>query len=200
MDQNVINMLMSSVESIRTALDTSPDSWREHTQAIRNMMASLEFRDTSPDDSRKEWQVSVITVFQRVAHADVDHGGSVVLDIADWCLKQSVVLIQLYPDDVALLALIGENWLLRAQQPLINIHHAEQSSVSSGDSQNATLSCPERQARAQNAALEAKQRLDTADYVEARTLLLPAVEYLKRAVDAAHAQDKIYGALLVKVR
>jgi hypothetical protein len=37
------------------------------------------------------------------------------------------------------------------------------------------------------------------DYVEARGILLPAVEYLKRAVDAAHTQGKISGDLLSTV-
>lgn len=48
-------------------------------------------------------------------------------------------------------------------------------------------------------SLETQRRLDTADYVEARALLLPAIEHLKRAVDVAHAQDMINGTLLVKV-
>lgn len=85
--------------------------------------------------------------------------------------------------------MIGENWLLRAQKPLSNIHRAEGSSTDSDDSHN----------QMGTSSLETQRRLDTADYVEARALLLPAVEYLKRAVDVAHAQHLINGALLAKV-
>lgn len=46
---------------------------------------------------------------------------------------------------------------------------------------------------------EAEQRLHTADYVEARGLLLPAVDYLRQAVDRATSQDSLTGPLLVTV-
>ena len=44
--------------------------------------------------------------------------------------------------------------------------------------------------------MEAESRLHTADYVEARGILLPAVEYLRRAVEMARTQDKLTGDLL----
>jgi hypothetical protein len=44
----------------------------------------------------------------------------------------------------------------------------------------------------------AEQFLHTADYVEARGILLPAIEYLQRAVDNAHVQGSVTGALLVQ--
>ena len=47
---------------------------------------------------------------------------------------------------------------------------------------------------------EAEQRLHTADYVEARGILLPATEYLQRAVDAARSQGNVTGSLLSTVR
>ena len=47
---------------------------------------------------------------------------------------------------------------------------------------------------------EAEQRLHTADYVEARGILLPATEYLQRAVDAARSQGNVTGFLLSTVR
>lgn len=46
---------------------------------------------------------------------------------------------------------------------------------------------------------EAEQRLHTADYVEARGLLLPAVDYLRRAVVQAISQKLLSGSLLVTV-
>lgn len=93
--------LMSTVELIAATLDTAPDSWRAHLQSIQNITAVLEFSDTHPDQSRRQWQLPLITVFQRVAYADADSGG--VPDIANWCLKQMVTLLQIYPEDIELL-------------------------------------------------------------------------------------------------
>ncbi|CAI6332134.1 unnamed protein product [Periconia digitata] len=198
MEQGTANSAMSKLELIRIALDTSPDGWKDHLESIRSMMASLDFSDASQGESQREWQLSVLTVFQRVVHVGIDNEGSDVQDIMEWCLKQSLVLIHFYPEDVTLLALIGENWLLRAQKPLLNIHQEEQSSVSSGDSQYPMSTSVEAQSQTESAKFEAERRLDAADYVEARALLLPAVEYLKRAVAAARIQNKITGVLLTK--
>lgn len=49
------------------------------------------------------------------------------------------------------------------------------------------------------AAAEAEARLHTADYVEARGILLPATEYMAEAVEAATAQGVISGDLLATV-
>lgn len=46
---------------------------------------------------------------------------------------------------------------------------------------------------------EAEERLHAADYVEARGLLLPAVDYLQRAVVQATSQNLLSGVLLVTV-
>ncbi|KAL6159530.1 hypothetical protein ACJBU6_01968 [Exserohilum turcicum] len=43
---------------------------------------------------------------------------------------------------------------------------------------------------------EAQERLNGAHYVEARALLLPAIDYLERAVGAAKAQGSLNRALL----
>ena len=55
----------------------------------------------------------------------------------------------------------------------------------------------DRQVRRNNA--EHESRLYMSDYVEARGILLPAVEYLKRAADAARTQEKLTGDLLSTV-
>jgi hypothetical protein len=99
-------------------------------------------------------------------------------------------------------AVIGQNWLLRAQKLLCRIHHTEQGSSSSGSagSQDPPLSSSEEQRRAIKATIEAEDRLHSADYVEARGILLPAVEYLKHAVDAAVLRNDLSGSLLSMVR
>jgi hypothetical protein len=102
MDNDAVHSLISTVELISTNLDTRPESWREQLQAIRNITTSLEILDTSPDDARKQWQLSLVSIFQRVAFGDADNGA--VQDVADWCLRQALVLLQLYPEDVEVLA------------------------------------------------------------------------------------------------
>ncbi|KAF2705330.1 hypothetical protein K504DRAFT_440449 [Pleomassaria siparia CBS 279.74] len=194
MDEHMVGTLMSTIELIASTLDTAPDSWRDQLQAIRNITATLELLDDTPNQVRKHWQLPLISVFQRVAYADADNGG--VLDIANWCLRQMLRLLLVHPDDVDLLALVGWNWLLRSQKFLARIHCAEWESVSSETSQIHSLSQSEEQRQAITAAVQAEDRLQTADYVEARGTLLPAVDYLRRATAVAQAQEKITGLLL----
>jgi hypothetical protein len=102
MDGTAVHTLMAAVDQISTNLDVRPSSWREHLQAIRNTTTSLEFFDTTPDEIRKQWQIPLISVFQRVAFADADNGA--VADLADWCLRQALTLLPLYPEDPDILA------------------------------------------------------------------------------------------------
>lgn len=201
---------MSTAEHITTALDANHESWRDHLQAVRHITAVLEFTDTNSNETRRVWQTTLITVFQRVAYADADSGG--VSDISDWCLKQAVTLLPLYPENVDLLTrkytrsfvmmqylekiVIGRNWLSRAQRSLAKIHLSEQNSSCSGGSPSMPLSTSEENRRTRRSDNEAESRLYTSDYVEARGILLPAVEYLERAAEAAHTQGKMTGDLL----
>jgi hypothetical protein len=95
---------------------------------------------------------------------------------------------------------IGKNWLLRAQKPLASIQRIEGDSSSSGASLPLAHSNDHDQPRVSRATVFAEERLHTAEYVEARGILLPATEYLQRAVDAAQAQNKANGEHLSTVR
>lgn len=81
MDANATEALVSTVELIEATLNANPDSWRDHIQAVRNITSSLELSDPTPNSVRKQWQMPLITTFQRVAFADADNGG--ILDIAN---------------------------------------------------------------------------------------------------------------------
>ncbi len=52
---------------------------------------------------------------------------------------------------------------------------------------------------AERAVIEADARAHTADYVEARGMLIPAVDYFSRAVDAADENGRLSGELLSEV-
>jgi len=100
---------------------------------------------------------------------------------------------------------LGQAWLSRSQSILARIHRQEGSS-SSGSSGRPTASdrlsytSSEDAREAERAAVEADARAHTADYVEARGLLLPAVEYFARAVNTAERNGLLRGELLSEVR
>lgn len=93
---------MSTIELISTNLDAHPESWCDYVQAFRDTTTSLELVAGGHDQAQKQWQLPVITTFQRVAFADADNGP--VQDIADWCLRQALALLQFCPQDVDILA------------------------------------------------------------------------------------------------
>jgi hypothetical protein len=102
MDYSAVRSLMATVELISNNLDSWPESWRQQLPAVRNTTGTLEIIDTVPNEATKQWQLSLISVFQRVAFGDADNG--VVQDVADWCLRQALTLMRLYPQDVEVLA------------------------------------------------------------------------------------------------
>lgn len=182
MNNQMIHRLMAAVQLINTNLDTAPGSWRNQVQAIRSITSTLELTDRTPDNTHRGWQVAFIYVAQRVAFADADNGS--VTDVADWCLRQLLALLTLYPNDVEILNLIGRNWLLRAQKALASIARAEDGPLYRDQSNSYSSHA-------------ATQRLNDAHYVEARGLLLPATDYLQRAVEAARVQGNLTGPLVV---
>lgn len=121
---------------------------------------------------------------------------------------------------IDLLTGIGSWWLSRAQPSLARIHAVDGSSSSSsgGYSSRPGTSSAEQPATgdvedsdsdsdsededglALQAQQEADARLNTADYVEARGLLLPAIDYLRRAIETTDAAGQApTGRLLTMV-
>lgn len=94
--------------------------------------------------------------------------------------------------------MIGRNWLSRAQKSLANIYRSDRGSSSSSAASTSALQ--EGEARGERALAEAEQALNTADYVEARGILSPAIDYLQRAVNSEYARGTVSGTVLVNVR
>jgi hypothetical protein len=201
-----IQELLATLGEIKRTLDSSPDSRPAELERIRNTITSSQ--DISPNGANRHWQIALVGTFQSVAFTNADDG--MVPDIASWCLRQATTFVQQFPQDVEFLAceslqplrsqllivdaVIGRNWLLRAQKALASIHRTESGSsssedLSSGQTNGVTDPFDERETRSNGA-----------DYVEARMLLLPATEYLARAVVAARAQGNIIGSILSTVR
>jgi hypothetical protein len=150
--------------------------------------------------NRTTEQSYVIAGLQRLAYTDADN--SEVSDIAGWCARQWLVILQRDGQNLGALRGIGQTWLARAQPSLMRIHRVDRSSTSSGSSSqwsapSLTSSEDERQNAA--ATAEAERRSGTADYVEARGFLQPATEYFERAVAGASSQGALSGDLLTTV-
>lgn len=95
---------------------------------------------------------------------------------------------------------------MRSQETLARIHRQEGSS-SSGRSSGRPYSGSDRMSYTssddardtERAISEADTRAHTADYVEARGLLLPAIEYLSRAVTLCEDAGRVNGDILSMV-
>jgi len=90
---------------------------------------------------------------------------------------------------------LGQGWLLRSQTSLARIQ-CDEGSPSSGSSGGQAQEAVE----IARAAADATARRHTSNYVEARGTLIPATEYLTRAIHAAERQGILRGQLLSLVR
>ena len=100
---------------------------------------------------------------------------------------------------------LGQAWLARSQNVLARIHRTEGSSSSGSSGRPRSLSdrfaysSSEEARDAERATAEADARAHTADYVEARGMLIPAVDYFSRAIDVAERNGQLTGELLSEV-
>jgi hypothetical protein len=186
-EEQRIDACKTATDQIYTMLRCSPQQWRNFLGLARTIMTQLDSTTFMEQATRTAEQVSIIAALQILAFKDIDNGA--IVDIASWCSRQWLVLVQRDATNVSALRGLGQMWLSRAQPALARIHMS-QSRAASG-----TSGSP----RSESAA-EAERRVGTADYVEARGLLQPAAEYLERAVTAASNQSVISGDLLAKVR
>lgn len=102
------------------------------------------------------------------------------------------------------LAGLGFHWLKKAQPHLAIVHVEDRSSSSAASNGRPTTtelpySQADDDADALRAANEAEDRVQTAHYVEARGLLVPATDFFARAVEVADEEDGVTGELLVLV-
>lgn len=101
---------------------------------------------------------------------------------------------------------LGQAWLARSQSVLARIHRTEGSSSSGSSgrpqsmSERFAYSSSEEARDAERATAEADLRAHTADYVEARGMLIPAVDYFSRAIEVADREGRLTGDLLSEVR
>lgn len=200
-EERRINVCKTGIHRIIEMLRSSPQQWRSYLALARSIMAHIDATTLMQQPSRAAEQSWMIATLQRLASVDTDRRE--VSDITAWCTRQWTIIYQRDPQNIAALRGIGQVWLSRAEPSLTRIHRLDGSSSSSGGSsqmsaRSITSGDDERLSAA--AIAEAERRAGTADYVEARGFLQPAVEYSDRAVAAAQAQHCLSGELLAMVR
>jgi hypothetical protein len=186
-EEQRIGACKTATNQIYNMLRCSPQQWRNSLGLARTIIVQLDSTTFMQDSTRTSEQVPVIVALQTLAFKDIDNGA--VVDIASWCSRQWLALLQRDTRNLSALRGLGQMWLSRAQPALARIH------ASQGSSPSVASGSPRSES-----ATEAERRVGTADYVEARGLLQPAMEYLERAVTAASNQDVVSGDLLAKVR
>lgn len=189
-EEQRINACKTAINQIYTMLRSSPQQWRNFLGLARTTITHLDNTTFMQQATKTGEQAWMLAALQLLAFKDVDSG--IITDIAAWCSRQWLVIVQREPQNLAALRGLGQMWLSRAQPSLARIHSSQGSSSSQRQGRSAS--------GGKESAAEAERRVGTADYVEARGFLQPATEYLERAVAAALAQSALSGDLVAKVK
>ncbi|EXJ81611.1 hypothetical protein A1O1_07676 [Capronia coronata CBS 617.96] len=203
MEEPDIEATLHDVHRIAENPSSSPESWDQRASIARLAIARLErtgfMQSRNPSQDRR----AIVTSLQRLAYQDADSGG--ITDVAEWCTSQWLAMLQRDAEDLAALRGLGQAWVARSQSVLARIHRLEgsSSSGSSGRPRNSSdrfsYSSVEDAQEAERATAEADVRAHTADYVEARGMLIAAVDYFTRAIDVAVRYGRLSGELLSEV-
>ncbi|GAB7364423.1 hypothetical protein MBLNU230_g4964t1 [Neophaeotheca triangularis] len=197
-EEQRITVCKTSTSRITTMLSTSPQDYHSYLPLARQITAHLDATTFMSQTTRTAEQTWIIASLQRLAFIDADNGG--VLDIAAWCSRQWLLIVQRDALNVGALKGLGQIWLARAQPALARIQQGENDASGDGSvGSNASTGGKKesKEKRAAEARQEAERRAGSADYVEARGMVQPASEYLERAVRTAGAQKALSGDLLV---
>ncbi|KAG8623473.1 hypothetical protein KVT40_008449 [Elsinoe batatas] len=191
--QGITNAI-NEARQIASEVVTGVSAWSQHVpfaiRAVRAFSSSTHFQSRINSDE----QIATTEALQNIAYHDPDAGG--VQEIAQWCLDQWLRLLQEDTDNVKILSNIGRSWLWKAQSTLLRIHDEERSPTSStGGSTGSWSPLHVDEADGETDSVR-EARLHSSEYVEARGLLEPAVEYLDRAVDVATTGNSLSAELL----
>ena len=216
--------IRGAIQEVRRISDwhpSTPDTWDQRIRAARTAITTLDSTRFAQMPNHSIDRAFVISSLQRLAYHEADSTG--VADIAEWCMNQWLSLLQRNAEDLSALrgkdtglpilqsstyirVGLGQAWLARSQNVLARIHRTEGSSSSGSSGRPRSLSdrfsytSAEEARDAERAAVEADTRAHTADYVEARGILIPAVDYFTRAVNVAERDGRLSGELLSEVR
>lgn len=193
-EEQRVEACKAAINHIYTILRSSPQQWRSLLGIARSVMAEMDSTAFMQQTSKAAKQVWIIAALQMLAFKDVD--GGAVTDIASWCSRQWLTILQRDSQNLAALRGLGQMWLSRAQPALARIHASQ---VRSSSKPSASKTSSRSSAGSSESATEAERRVGGADCVEARGFLQPASEYMERSVAAASAQSVLPGSILAKV-
>ncbi|ETI20479.1 hypothetical protein G647_08516 [Cladophialophora carrionii CBS 160.54] len=196
----------AAIREVRQIADTDSIHipWEHRLRIARTAIATFDSAGLMQMPNRTADRTFVIATLQRLAYHDAETAG--VVDLAEWCVTQWLSLLHRNGEDLTALRGLGQAWLARSQNVLARIHRTEGSSSSGSSGRPQSLSdrfaysSSEEARDAERATAEADARAHTADYVEARGMLIPAVDYFSRAIEVGERDGVLAGELLSEVR
>ncbi|KIX05095.1 uncharacterized protein Z518_05967 [Rhinocladiella mackenziei CBS 650.93] len=200
LEESQMENAVREVRRISERHPSPPESWDQRIHIARRAITTFDSTGFMQMPNRTSDRILVISSLQRLAYYEADSAG--ITDIAEWCMNQWLSLLQRNAEDLNALRGLGQAWLARSQNVLARIHRTEGSSSSGSSGRPQSMSdrfsytSAEEARDAERAAAEADARAHTADYVEARGMLIPAVDYFSRAIDVAERDGGLTGELL----
>ena len=186
--------------SIEVAQGTS--TWSRHTAAAVDAVTFFTLHPAFETALSRSDRIEVTRTLQQVAYHK--SSGEPISLVADWCASEWLRLCEEQSDDIDALYGLALSWLHRSQAVLYKIYELARRSSSSS---SASIRSYDRERRSlDNNSIthslsgnseDNEAKVNSADYVEARTSLQPATEYFDRAINAATAQQRKLGEELL---
>ncbi|RDW78146.1 hypothetical protein BP5796_05998 [Coleophoma crateriformis] len=196
--------LIEQVKTIITNLDNVVSNYADRIESYipsaQSAMAVLDRIRFFREPNRLPEQIWIIQGLQDFAYHDADSG--CIRDVAEWSQSAWLKILRIHPENSQILMGLGSNWLQRAQAVLSKIQNEESNQQTNGSSQSSepqlTSSEPRNEIIAdyEPPTDGRRQRIESANYVEARGYLQPAVDFYTRAVRAADSENSMTGSLL----
>ncbi|KAL0639692.1 hypothetical protein Q9L58_001259 [Maublancomyces gigas] len=177
-DEELVVSSKAELSRVRVSISANPTQWRNFTDPVRTCVSNIEASHIMLDNSRLDERLWLIGEVQNFAYFDADSGATT--ELASWCEREWNRVLSSHPTNIEALKGLGQAWLSKAQYWLARIHQEEGCSSTSGEEDDAV----------------AENRRHTANYVEARAVLMPAVDFFGRAVHIAQDQHRLTGELL----
>lgn len=108
-------MCKANIAQIYTMLQVCPENWESYIACARSAMTSIDTIPFMADPMRIEEQLWVIEGLQNMASQEPGNGS--LSDIAHWCMRQWLVVLEHHPHHIGILR--GESFLLEHLQHLL---------------------------------------------------------------------------------
>jgi hypothetical protein len=89
------------VQHIITSIQNDPGNWRDLLPHARSLVAFLDISTSGFSSFTGEQKLWILDTLQRLAFAEPDTGA--ISDVANWCLRQTLVIVDEVPEDTVAL-------------------------------------------------------------------------------------------------